>query len=471
MSALSMSLRKLRLSGLRVIMTPRDFKPTPTTRTATLRRGITMGVRVIAALSCTSYLPAFASDLQTTVQTSLNYHPALSAARADQQAAKYNVRVAKASFYPNISLELSTGQEYADNSSVRAYTKSGSDVEANRAQAVLRQLIFDGGVTSSAYDVAEGELQAAQSVTETRKQQVILAAVRAHLEVLKSQRLRELADDNVIQHNAYVQDMQQRSKQGVATTTDTLQAKARLAFAEAAQQDALKALLLAQSNYREVVGTQASSLDAVIKPTVSLNTLKDAIAHALANNPAVKEAAAVLAQTRAEFRAAKSTFFPRIDLEIRGSSQDKTANSDVADVSSQSDTAFAGLVLRQNLYAGGADTARKQRAAQRQSGAESLLALAQRDAREAARFTWHERAQLSSKLPLLKAYSTAVDQVLMDYTDQFKVNRRRLLDLLDRQVESFRAQSEYTAAYYDLLLRQYQLLEATGLLSAQFPKA
>jgi len=427
-----------------------------------------MKIRLLAALACAASQLTVAADLQTTVQTSLNYHPALSAAVADKQAAEHDVRAARAGYLPSLSVELSGGQEYADNSSVRAYTDNGNDVRALRGAATLTQLVFDGGATSGRYEAAKGRLVAAESLTDERTQQVVLAAVRAHIEVRKSEELYGLAGDNVERHSRYVNDIERRAKQGVATRTDAVQAQARLALAQASLEDMKKDFLIAKASYREVVGIEAAGLDGATSPQVPFSTLEEAIGQAVQESPSVKEAAAQVSQSRAEFRGARSAaYYPRVDLEIRGSTQDKTANSDFGGVDSQSDTAFAGLVLRYDLYAGGADKARTKQAAQRQSGAESLLLLAKRDAREAVRVAWHEREQLKAKLPRLSSYASSVNQVLSDYEDQFEVNRRRLLDLLDRQVESFRAQSDYTRARHDLILREYELLAAAGQLSAQ----
>jgi len=428
-----------------------------------------MKMHLVAVLACAVSQFSFASDLHSSVQSSLNYHPALSAAMADQEVAAHGVRVAKAGYLPSLSIELSGGREYADNSSIRAYTNSGSDVEAYRGEATLRQLIFDGGATGDAFQAAKDRLHAAESLTDERQQAVILAAVRAHLEIRKTEELYSLASDNVARHTSYVGNIERRAQRGVATKTDAAQAQARLALAQASEEDAKREFLIAKAYYREVVGSEAESLSAAGSPGLPFSTLEEAIALAVVQSPAVQEAEALVSQSRAEYQGARSAAYaPRIDFEIRGSSQDKTANSDIAGVNSQSDTAFVGLVLRYDLYSGGADKARTKQAAQRQSGAQSLLLLAKRDARETVRIAWHEHHQLKAKLPRLHSYASSVGQVLSDYTAQFKVDRRRLLDLLDRQVESFRAQSDYARARHDQVLREYELLAAAGQLSAQF---
>lgn len=68
----------------------------------------------------------------------------------------------------------------------------------------------------------------------------------------------------------------------------------------------------------------------------------------------------------------------------------------------------------------------------------------------------------------MQSYTDSLEKVLMDYIDQFSVNRRDLLDLLDRQVETFRAQADLVNARYDLLIQDYILLQATGQLAGQF---
>lgn len=408
-----------------------------------------------------------AASLQDSVSASLDYHPALSAAINEQSAAQYQIDEAKGGYRPQVSIELSSGRQWANNTTIRSFQDDSHDASINKADFLLRQVIYDGGLTSGRIDSAGWGYDAASYLVGERQQDIIFSAVQSHLNVLRSEELLVLAQANLEAHKQYLDDIESRARQGVITETDAHHARARYAFADASLMQQEEQQLISGQRYLEIVGAMAEDLDAVIRPDVMFASLEEALDQTT-NHPTVQQSAATVEQARANYNQTKAAFRPRFDFEVRSTVQDNSASSDLSPFNSESHETFTGVVMSYDLSRGGSDQARRDITAAQQAAAGELHKLAARDTREAIRTTWYAREKTAARVPLLQTYTSSLEKVLADYVDQFSVNRRDLLDLLDRQVETFRAQTDYVNARYDLMIQDYELLQTTGMLAGRF---
>ncbi|MBQ0755899.1 MAG: TolC family protein [Amphritea sp.] len=410
---------------------------------------------------------AGAMTLDETVSSSLSYHPAMSAATQEQNVAERQIQEAKSGYRPKISIEISSGHQWANNTTIRSFTNDGNDVHINKADFLLRQSLYDGGLTGSRISSAESGYKAAGYLVGERQQDIITASVASHLNVLRSEELLVLAKSNLDAHRKYLEDIEDRASQGVITETDAHHARARYAFADASLMQQEEQYLVTRERYLEVVGIKAEGLRGVSRPVIPYASLDEAL-QTTTNHPTVRQSASTVDQARANYEQTKSAFRPKLSFEVRSTVQDTSASSDLSIYNPQSHETFAGLVASYDLSNGGADSARRDITAAQQASAEELYKLAARDIREAIRTSWYTRAKTADRIPLLQNYTDSLEKVLADYVDQFSVNRRDLLDLLDRQVETFRAEADLVNARYDLLIQDYTLLQVTGRLSGQF---
>ena len=423
---------------------------------------------IIAVSMFLAVTTANSASVDETVANSLTYHPALSAAQKEQVVAGHQIEEAKSGYRPQVSIELSSGYQWANNTTIRSIQDpDGHDTRINKADFLLRQAIYDGGITRGRMNSAKSAYSAAGHLVGERRQDVIFAAVSAHLNVLRSEELLSLARQNLDAHREYLDDIENRASQGVITETDAHHARARYAFADASLMQQEEQNLVAGQRYLEVVGVEASELQNMIRPDVAFSTLDEAMAETM-NHPTVKQSAATVEQARANYEQTQSAFRPKLDFEIRSTVQDNSATSDLSPFNPQSHETFAGFVLSYDLANGGADSARREITAAQEASAAELYKLAARDTREAIRTTWYAREKTALRVPVLARYTESLEQVLADYIDQFSVNRRDLLDLLDRQVETYRAQADLVNARYDLLSQDFELLQATGQLADRF---
>lgn len=422
---------------------------------------------ILAVIQLASF-HCFATSLTDSVITALEYHPSIKAAIADKDAASHNTDIARGGFLPQITASVSSGHQQANNTTIRGFQNDSNGSYVNTAELSVRQLIYDAGNTASQVNAAEQEYSAANHRLNTRIQDVILAATRAHLEVLRQQELLKLARSNVTSHEEYVTDIRDKAELGIVTRTDAHQAEARLALAYSNLLEEEESLLTSSARYQEIVGIYPDNLTAASAVITSLHDQQQAIDLALQKHPAVAEASSQTRAAGARYKQSVAALYPELYFEISSSVRDASATTELSARNGQSHDTFAGITLEWDLYRGGSDQARQKTAAAEKIASEELLRLVHRDLREDIRTIWQQRSKLKERLPLLETYASATDKVLEDYIDQFSVNRRSLLDLLDRQVEAFRASSELINASYTLTILNYELLHAAGQLQEHF---
>src|SRR5690606_23806149 len=123
-----------------------------------------------------------------------------------------------------------------------------------RTALVLRQLLFDGFITSNevkrlshASRVRYYELQGAM-------QKVALDAARAYLDIQRYRLLATYAQDNYVTHKQFYDRIEERVSAGVGRRVDLEQANGRLALAEANLLTEVTNLHDVMANYQRLVG-------------------------------------------------------------------------------------------------------------------------------------------------------------------------------------------------------------------------
>ena len=120
--------------------------------------------------------------------------------------------------------------------------------------------------------------------------------------------------------------------------------------------------------------------------------------------------------------------------------------------------------LQQNLYNGGADSARVAQMESLSEQQKQQILLAQRQIEQDVRLAWNALQTAQERVPRLKLRVEAAEKTREAYAQQFNLGQRTLLDLLDSENELLTAGADYTEAYYNQLYACYWLAEAMGQL-------
>ena len=402
---------------------------------------------------------AGAVTLEDSVRATLATNPDIGVVQADRKAIDQELRQARAEYLPSIDLRGAAGPEYTDSPTIRDPDGGNSETLLRlESQITLSQLLFDGFATQSEIERQISRIDSAAFRVQEAAEFVALDAIEAHLEILRNLELVELARENLGEHERILGLVRELEDQGGSSIADVRQSEARIAAAATSLATAVGNLRDAEALYISVVGMPPEILEAPLVPLAAVPESREtAAAKAAVGSPTVLIANADIDVAKAELRGSRAGYYPRFDLELGAA-----ANRNVDGVEGGGVDAQALLVVRYNLFRGGADIAREREAFARLEEARHALRQVQRDAEEEARVAYNALTTAQARLELLRAAVEAQRATRDVYAQQFDLGQRSLLDLLDAENELFVARSNLTTAEYTEIFGVYRVLAVIG---------
>jgi len=415
---------------------------------------ISSGVAVAALLSIA---PAYAQSLSDTVRTAVSSSPKVEAMADNRESIDAEMRRARGLYLPQLDVRGAIGPEYTEN--VLTEGTNGQHIRSELG-AILSEKIYDGGATSGQVDNERGRSKSAAFRVRENAEDVGLDAVEAHLDVVRLRRVYQFAQDNVKAHQDLLARVQQRSKGGAGREADVAEAQSRLELAQATRDETRGLLEDAEARYLGVVGTPPATLEDPPVPVAALSTdINAALAELQQQNPTVKAREADIEAAQGLVEQADARFDPTLSVEVSGDH-----NRNVGGFPGRDNEARALLVLRWNLYAGGADIANRQSAYAQVAQAKTERLQALRDAEQNLRQAQSAYDSATRRVPILQSSLAHTMQVRQAYDQQFQLGQRTLLDLLDAQNEVFQAQTRLATAQGQATYNAYRILAVEGML-------
>jgi outer membrane protein, adhesin transport system len=314
---------------------------------------------LVASLSLVLSVSASAMTLQEAIDSTIKTHPDVLAAGNERNAVSEEINQAKAGYFPTLDLTLGSGFENSDNSTTRGAGRGHDSLNKNEASLQLRQMLFDGMATKNEVKRQKARTNARSYTVFSEAENTALRATDAYIEVLRREKLVELAQANFQAHEKTHDQIRLRSEHGVGRRSDMDQSQGRLALAKRNLLAEESNLRDAQIAYLRVVGIEAENLTDPSSPQSAIPaTVDDAISQALENHPTLNSAKADVASAHAQHDSASSPFYPQLDFELG-----TTADNDIDGVRGHNHDVTAMFRMRYNLLNGGRDSARKQETA------------------------------------------------------------------------------------------------------------
>lgn len=419
---------------------------------------------LFASAACLAMADAAgAGGIADSVRAALDSNPEIGVVKHDRRAVEQELRQARARLLPSIDVRGAVGPEWSHNANTRSLDGDDSTtLLRSEAELSITQLLFDGFETQGEIERQRARVDSAARRVAEAAEFVALDAIEAHLEVMRAQRIVELNEDNVQAHESLLERVRRLEREGRGDIADVRQAEARLAEARNSLAVARGRLEDAIATYIRVVGDRPSDLRARGVPESGLPANADAAAQiASTRNPTVLIASADVDVATAELTKARAGFYPRLDVELGA-----TAGNNIDGSTANTADASALLVLRYNLFRGGADIAREREAFHRINEARTELARARRRAEEEARLSFNARETAKARVEALRAKAEAQRRTRDAYAAQFDLGQRSLLDLLDAENELFLSRVALTTAEFTETFAGYRLLAVIGELLA-----
>ena len=392
----------------------------------------------------------------------ISTNPSVGQVSNDRRAIDQELRQGRALYYPQVDARAATGVGWANNSNTNVGDRNthSRTLWSKQASLTLSQLIFDGFFAESEVERQTSRVKSAAYRVEESAEFTGLDAIEAYLDILRHRERVKLAEDNVGVHRSRLGQVQQRAQAGGGNIADVRQAEARLANAESALVETQGNLKDAESNFIKIVGQAPDTLDEVAIPADSIPTDVDAaVSAAVESSPTVAFARQDVKTAEADVKQQEASLYPDVRLELGASVFDDSDGQDRTNYD-----ASALVVLRYNLYRGGADTARIREFKWRLAEAIDAMHTNERKVSDDARVSWNAIEVSHSNVDILGRQVEADVKTRDVYKQQFEIGQRGLLDLLDADNELYLARDNLITAKYAEIFANFRLLATMGAL-------
>ncbi len=404
--------------------------------------------------------------LRTAILDSLTDNPEVQIAKARQDDAKYGVKEARAGFLPHIDATAGSGEEYdynrGDKNIFTGKRPAGTDSTLLHTEAslVLRQYVWDFGLTTNEYRRAKALFEAASWSTKERVEDISFQIASAYISLLQLQRLVELTKENVAAHEKILRTVQLQKDLGLSTGADVSRVQSALSNIKSRLQDRESELQQGKETYRRLTNRLPGQLVEPPHPDAALPVDADSAAGLIESKaPKLMQAVAQRKSLERQLASNKGNYYPKLALEMQGDYKD-----DVGGKTGQLAGGKALVTLRYNLFNGGADQAVNNRIRSRIREQSYELRRVEREVEQQVRSDYSALQTAREKVNNINNEVDAAAKVVDLYADQFKTGKRTVFDLLESQNALFNSKSTQVINKYQAVTSGYRVLQGLGML-------
>lgn len=400
-----------------------------------------------------------AISLRDAVAVGVATSPETGVVANNRRATDEELRQARALYLPSLDLQANGGYEYSNNASTRA--GAGSDSEKMmryQAGLTLTQMLYDGWETKYENQRQMARVLSASHRVREAAELTGLAIVESYLDVMRQREILDLARQNVAAHIDIQKQLEDSAAAGRSTGADLEQVRARVASARAQESSVREALRISEASYINDVGDPPRDLVMPVVPVDALEaSVDEEVKISLHQSPTIDIYEADIKVAHAEFEGSKSAFHPELDLQLNASEA-----RNLSGIKGRDEGASALVVMNWNLYRGGGDTARVREHISREAQSKESRVKAARQIENEVRQTWARMVSSGERAREFAAQADANAEVVKAYKDQFDLDRRTLLDVLDAQNELFVSRTNTVNTEYLEMFAVYRLLALKG---------
>lgn len=404
--------------------------------------------------------PAQAESMVDELRVLLETHPMIKAKSNVAAGGAEAVTAARSGYLPTVKLTGDTGPEYV-NSPTRRNTEGEAFFKGRETVGVMvTQRLFDGFATDSAVETAKLTEAYYQTDLRDARQTTMLQGIRAYLNVLRFNRLIQLARENErkVQDQMNLED--ERVIKGSGIASDVLAAKQRLQMAKEARVDFEGQFQVWTATYQQLYGhapNVATFSDPPLPTSLLPADLTEAVSQAERNNTTVALSHKGVEIADERRRGAEAGYYPNIDLVGRANYEnDKNAVLGV-----RRDWSVL-LTATWEIFSGFKTQAQVAQATYQQAAARDGRDFAGRAASEQARTAWYTLNSARERTMLLENAAVMAEEVWANTRKRQEGGNATVQDVLDEEMRINDAKIKHANAYYDMVLAGYSLLAAMG---------
>lgn len=378
---------------------------------------------------------AVRAALRSAAETAAARSAAIRQARNDWEAAKFDVDQVKGQRWPQVqvagnspSLNGSGGNRFDDSN-------------RSTAQINVTTMVYDWGKTSKNIDSRMKTAEAAELYYKTVEQQNAYEVSSNLVELAKNRAVYGIGASYVKRMSALVDMLAEIVKVDPGRLSELSQAKARLLQAQTSQQVVADQLRSLELSVYKLVGDQATPMPTGTRWQLRLDGLGSAV-DAVAQNPAIEQAAAEAAAASATAKSVRAGSLPQLNWVINKT----TAN----DTWGNRQPWTTMLQLSWTPFQGGSQRAAERAALSRASSSSDKREQLQLDAEFKVRDAHRDVIALSERTKMYGDLSAQTDLVRKQFFEQwYHLNRRTLVDVLLAESDFYNNQVSEVSTQFD----------------------
>ena len=402
------------------------------------------------------------ASISEKIRSAVMAHPEVRLAGEQRATAALATREAYGGFLPKVTANLESGKRQNDPVNTPWNVAPAFQDNSKAFAVTANQLVYDFGALGHQVDARTAQERVALSRADLKTSELALRATSAWLEMFRARQLVDLSAMNVSSRQQLLTFIEEREQLGASAKSDVLRARARLADAQVSASEAQTQIAAAEATYREIFNEAAPRMVQLPRvPDMPLQRYAN-FDYLFGRSPQLAQAAAQTEAARLEAKSAAAALRPAVYFDFTARRRDLggegTAGTDWT----------AGFVVRQTLYSGGSDLARKQQADQRaieaQLAEDNVKRQLERLYVQAVADVQTRVAAVTARKEAAKVAAVALEAV----REQFAFRRGSLLDLLRAQEELFVAGRQLIDGVVDESLARYRLLHLAMELNPLF---
>ncbi|KIE59296.1 membrane protein [Methylacidiphilum kamchatkense Kam1] len=400
-------------------------------------------------------------DLVQVFHQALESDPILSRESYLFNGSQAGVSLAKAALGPTLSLNSAAGVGSLIDVNINSFSlATGTSFEFYTV--LLTQPLFDGQKLS-ALKAAKYQKEAQSSAVQYQRQQLIFRVIQAYFGVLQAQANERVSETELALYEEILKQTEAFLKIGKGDIVAVKEAKARYDLSQSSLITAKNALNISKAILERITHKPVGELAEVkeISPmSPTPNELGPWVQTAMANQPLIKQAKALVDVSYAQLEQNKRGHWPVLSLV--GSSSQLAVNAIPVNLQ----VAAGFLTLSVPLYDGQIDQRIKQSQAQAKATSEFL-----RNTSDQTKLDTEEAfLNLQSSVLQLKSAKTALESAKTSYAATkkgYELGTRSVIDLLTVISDLSNATRNYYNALYNHLVSRAQLKAAAGILNQE----
>ena len=394
--------------------------------------------------------------LDQCIALAFENNPGLQVEREKINELENDYRIASAGLYPKITASAYYTKNNRDRVGIQPIMQY---TEESLEQVKLKQLLYDGGKTTSNGLAAAKAADAQRDSAEATRLDTVYVVSQAYYRVLETRELLRVVENSRSQREAFFKLTESYFKAGKATRLETLKAEAQLLDAERSLVQVSEALRISELILKKTIGigvqAQITVADGLPEAFAEPGNDEILLAQMFENNPDLKRSAQFKEQARLSIDSASGSYLPEVSLQGSYGYRER-------DVGGSGDEWMAGVFLEWPLFEGGITRAQVGKARARFREVEwndkAVRDQVQVDLRQAVADIRTALASIRASKRLVEAQDEAYKAVVAFY----KRGKATYIEVLTAQTDLTQAKAAYVQAVGDYQSASARLDRVTG---------